>query len=247
MKSQIKNYIFKTVFFKVMRKLRMLLHLRKTWVLAIILITFVFYVFKNSGEDNLKVVHKCEVTSEQKLNLFNLLKRVSATLEKLKVSYFLCYISLWGAIQESGPLPWDTNAELCILSSNLLPYDEASIHRAFQRQELSLEYKSSEGEYIVKNSSVLYAQAPQVKLILFEADSRVGGMFRRVGWKRRLLPPDCDAHPDLQCFPPHLINSPLPKKSFGPLNLPGPREDIDLLKFHYPDTWWKPLKPNCQA
>lgn len=246
MGSYIKKYIFKTAYFKMLRKIRLLSFFWKPGLLFLI-IMFITYIYfsKHNRKDNLSdTLHKCEVTSEQKRLLFILLKQVTAALEKLDVTYFLCYASLWGAIQESGPLPWDSNAELCILSSNLQSHDEASIHRAFQHKNLTLEYKSSDGEYIVKNSSA-FTHSPLVKLIVFEADSQAGGMFRRVGWKRRLLPPDCDAHPDLQCFPPHLIISPLPKKSFGPLNIPSPREEIDLLKFHYPDTWWKPLRPNC--
>lgn len=46
---------------------------------------------------------------------------------------------------------------------------------------------------------------------------------RRIGWKRRLLPPDCAMVPSLHCFPPSLVETPLPLKKFGDYMLPVPR------------------------
>lgn len=188
----------------------------------------------------------CIVTQEQRRGLYPLLAAVSSLLTRLSITHFLCFDSLWGAVQESGPLPWDPHAHLCALNERVSRHDEAELLRAFRHRGLALEYSSAEGQYIVRNSSSTLTtfEAPTVRVVLFEEDERVQ-MFRRVGWRRRLLPPDCDAHPTLQCFPPNLAASPLPSKPFGPLNLPAPREDIDLLKFHYPETWWRPLQPHC--
>lgn len=247
MRSQLKNYIIKMAYLKMARKCR---HCSSFWKYGIVLIliltsALVFLIRNKKNSDKiLSNSESCEVTSEQKVHLFNLLKQVIAILNKLDVIYFLCYTSLWGAVQESGPLPWDRNADLCVLNTNLVTYDEASIHRIFQRQNLSLQYRSSEGEYIIKNANS-NGENSHVKLTVFEADGRLNRMYRRVGWKRRLLPPDCDAHPDLQCFPAHLVGTPLPVKTFGPLSIPGPTEDMDFLKIQYPDTWWKPIKPIC--
>lgn len=71
-------------------------------------------------------------------------------------------------------------------------------------------------------------------------------MYKRIGWKRRVLPPDCKAMKSLECFPPRLIMPPLPKKEFGGYIFPVPREGIELQKYHYELNWWKEVKPtNC--
>lgn len=71
-------------------------------------------------------------------------------------------------------------------------------------------------------------------------------MLHRVGWKRRLLPPDCDYSPTLDCFPARLALAPLPLKLFGTRAVPVPREEFEILKYHFPDNWWKEVKPlNC--
>ncbi|MPC07883.1 hypothetical protein E2C01_000451 [Portunus trituberculatus] len=188
----------------------------------------------------------CTVTQEQRRGLYLLLAAVSALLTRLSITHFLCFDSLWGAVHESGPLPWDPHAHLCALNEKVSRHEEAELLRAFRRRGLALEYSSAEGQYTIRNSSSALGtfEAPTVRVVLFEEDERVQ-MLRRVGWRRRLLPPDCDAHPSLQCFPPNLAASPLPIRPFGPLSLPAPREDIDLLKFHYPETWWRPLQPHC--
>ncbi|CAG2054732.1 unnamed protein product [Timema podura] len=61
-------------------------------------------------------------------------------------------------------------------------------------------------------------------------------MLRRVGWKRRMLPPNCEEMTSLECFPPRLIARPLPLKEFGGYILPVPREGIEIQK-------WSGLNP----
>lgn len=194
-------------------------------------------------------IHRCLVPAEQRKYLFSLMSVVTQLLSQLSVTHFLCYDSLWGAVQESGPLPWTSHGHLCALNQQVSAHDEATLLRTFRRRGLSLEYSSAEGQYMVRNRTtealpIQDWEAPHVFLVLFEEDERMR-MLRRVGWKRRILPPDCDAHSSLECFPPFLAETPLPERAFGPLKLPAPREDIDLLKFHYPDTWWRPLQPHC--
>lgn len=218
-------------------------------VLLMVLVCMVFassYVRRLRGQGRGNETPPCIVTQEQRHELYPLLAAVSSLLTRLSITHFLCFDSLWGAVQESGPLPWDPHAHLCALNEKVSRHDEAELLRAFRRRNLLLECSSAEGQYTVRNSSAARTtfEAPTVRVVLFEEDERVQ-MLRRVGWRRRLLPPDCDAHPSLQCFPPNLAAPPLPLRPFGPLSLPAPREDIDLLKFHYPETWWRPLQPHC--
>ncbi|KAG7160208.1 uncharacterized protein LOC121876530 [Homarus americanus] len=208
------------------------------------LVIIAYYLMMN--ENDVEKQPPCTVSQEQRRRLYPLLSTVSSLLSRLSITHFLCYDSLWGAIQESGPLPWDVHAHLCALNEKVSVHDEAELLRAFRRRGLTLEYSSADGQYTIRNSTgeTGNIEVPTVRVVLFEEDDRLH-MLRRVGWRRRVLPPDCDAHPTLQCFPPNLAALPLPMRPFGPLSLPAPREDIDLLKFHYPDTWWRPLQPHC--
>ena len=89
-----------------------------------------------------------------------------------------------------------------------------------------------------------------LQLVVFAVDKNIEkngeAMYHRVGWKRRLLPPDCDYSKTLECFPARLAHAPLPLKLFGSRTVPVPREEFEILKAHYPDNWWKEVKPlNC--
>lgn len=72
-------------------------------------------------------------------------------------------------------------------------------------------------------------------------------VYRRIGWRRRFLPPHCDWSPSLQCFPVNLVDdSPLPRKRLGHYSYPVPMGHIELQKYHYTDNWWTEVKPkNC--
>jgi hypothetical protein len=82
-----------------------------------------------------------------------------------------------------------------------------------------------------------------VQLVVFAVDKKIEkngeSMYHRVGWKRRLLPPDCEYSKTLECFPQRLVLAPLPLKLFGTRAVPVPREEFELLKYHFPDNWWK--------
>lgn len=84
---------------------------------------------------------------------------------------------------------------------------------------------------------------PRVRLVVFADDKEIEETFEpmhhRIGWKRRLLPPDCRLSPSLDCFPSRLAEPPLPLRLFGDVQLPAPREDIEILKYHFPNDWWK--------
>ena len=52
-----------------------------------------------------------------------------------------------------------------------------------------------------------------LQLIVFAVDKSIEkngeAMYHRIGWKRRLLPPDCDYSKTLECFPARLARTPL--------------------------------------
>ena len=85
--------------------------------------------------------------------MFFLMNKTHQTLESLRVTHFLCFDSLLGAM-ELGPLPWRRDGQLCAISSIALTTDEPAVLRAFRRRELRLEYSAEGGLYWVEEAGV---------------------------------------------------------------------------------------------
>lgn len=190
----------------------------------------------NSGSS----VPECSVPSEVHMKMNGLLDRINDALEALSISYFLCYDSLWGALKSKGPLPWHTNIDLCVSNKEVSNTEEGFLVRTFKRYGLSVSYNSANGVYSVFRFG---EKVPTATLTVFEQDSLTRQM-RRVGWAHRMLPPDsCEK---LHCFPPDLIAGPLSTTAFLQHQLPVPREEIEILKYLFPDSWWKDnIPPDC--
>ncbi|XP_015516323.1 uncharacterized protein LOC124303524 isoform X1 [Neodiprion virginianus] len=180
----------------------------------------------------------CAVPEEFTEKLHELAYRAHLVLAKHGIVHFLCFGGLWGQARIGRALPWARKIELCLVD-NLR--DDALISKAFRQAGLAATYLHAAGIYRVQEQEV-GEDAPRVEIIVFEEDVKAQ-MVRRVGWTRRVLPPDCELSPSLQCFPPQLAISPLPIKQFGSHVLPVPREGIELQKYHYPDNWWLEVKP----
>ncbi|RZF37652.1 hypothetical protein LSTR_LSTR003063 [Laodelphax striatellus] len=184
----------------------------------------------------------CHHSEQFQEGLHNLANRVHLVLSALGLSHFLCYGSLWGQLRLSRSLPWEPDVELCVLNEEVSLRDEVFLSRLFKKHSMQIDYDSTEGKYSITDQSLPGAT---VHLVVFEHDPMVN-MLRRVGWKRRVLPPDCESLPSLNCFPPSLVKPPLPMREFGGFVMPVPREGIEIQKYHYPDNWWKEILPkNC--
>lgn len=196
-------------------------------------------IIRHTRSTYTQTCHHSEIFHE---GLHLLTDRVHRLLTSLGLTHFLCYGSLWGQLRLSRSLPWEADVELCVFNEEMALKDEVFLERQFRKHSMKIVYDSTEGKYIVSDKSLPGAT---VELIVFEEDPMVG-MLRRVGWKRRVLPPDCESLPSLNCFPPRLVKPPLPSREFGGCILPVPREGIEIQKYHYPDNWWKEVLPkNC--
>ncbi|XP_077291585.1 uncharacterized protein LOC143914978 [Arctopsyche grandis] len=167
--------------------------------------------------------------------------RVHEILFRLGLTHYLCYGSLWGQIRSGKALPWQADVEMCLKNEEIYK-DEVFIAKMFRSNSLNIAYGSAEGIYTVTDSDL---PGMKVELIVFEVDKMID-VSRRIGWKRRLLPPDCSMVPSLHCFPPSLVETPLPLKKFGEYMLPVPRDGIEIQKYLFPNNWWKEIVPsNC--
>lgn len=191
--------------------------------------------------------------------------------EKHNLVHFLCYGTLWGQIRMSKILPWSAKAEFCVLNNQLSDIDEGHLYSSFQRMFLRLRYFSTDGVYVVQDN---HKSHPFIEIYVFERDNTVSdgimglipmifnylplylqrqhlyqqNMYKRIGWKRRILPPNCDWTPSLDCFPAHLIELPLPERKLGKHMYAVPMGGIEIQKYHYSTNWWKKVETrNCNT
>ncbi|XP_076317462.1 uncharacterized protein LOC143229252 [Tachypleus tridentatus] len=208
---------------------------RKRVGFMLLIVTVVFLIIYSTQKSYRE--EDCTVPEGVQEKLHDLTKKVTDVLNILKLTNFLCYTSLWGALKYNGPMPWQSKLELCLLNEEVLKMEEAYFIKSFKQHGLVLSYDSGNGVYHVTNSG---DESCEALLIVFEEDS-VTHQIRRVGWKNRLLPPDsCEA---LHCFPPHLVSLPLPTHPFMNMKLPVPREEIEIQKYLFPNSWWKEVGP----
>lgn len=217
--------------------------LPRRFFLIVLILTIIVVFFKlmgNSIEDDEEwykhpEVFFSEVTCEQDdytNQLFDeLARKMSLMLEKLGVTYFLCYGSLWGALKFQKTLPWDRNIDMCVIQHQMASINEQTLHQAFKQADLSYYYNSRRGKYVVTYKSVTG------EITVFE---KVGNHMERVGWEKRMFP---HLYLNYQNFPFQLVEKDLPKTKFNKLDLPIPHQEYEIQKYLYSENWWKEVKP----
>lgn len=191
-------------------------------------------------------------------------------LDKHILTNFLCYGSLWGEIRMSRLFPWSEKAEICILNDQLSHIKTEDFLHLFKENKLNIKYIGREGYYFVENDDESATFRPFVEIYVFAKDKAVKSklffpktinlmdfnvelsifqqnVYKRIGWHRRILPPDCDWTPSLHCFPTHLVDDlPLSKRRLGKYMYSVPKGGVDLQKYHYAENWWLDIKvKNC--
>ncbi|KAI1280731.1 hypothetical protein HDE_13342 [Halotydeus destructor] len=218
------------------RKKRLILG---TFLVSILYCIYLFSSQSNNVDGEHSPVHcyqSADVRSQQKL----LLTKMKTALESLPVSFFLCYQSLWGALNAKGPLAWDDSLDICVQNEELSNFEEAYVIKALRSKGILASYSTSVGTYAIRD---MYGTGSVTGTVyVFERDP-ITDFMRRIGWKHRILPPDsCES---LHCFPPRIIEKPLPSVSFLDVQVTIPREQVELQKYLYPKTWWKDQTPEA--
>ncbi|KAL0266472.1 UNVERIFIED_CONTAM: hypothetical protein PYX00_008993 [Menopon gallinae] len=217
-------------------------------ILIVVFLVFLSFIIWSilSNESSSEFTQTCNQPEKFQHDLHVMTHSVHVVLEHLNITNFLCYGSLWGQLRLSRILPWEDKTVLCILNEAVLAKDELLVARVFKSKGFIISYDSIEGIYNILQANQKDHRKPlKVILIVFELD-KVVDMYRRIGWKRRVLPPDCETLSSLDCFPPRLIRPPLQRKEFGGKLIPVPREGIEIQKYHFRDNWWKEITyKNC--
>ncbi|EDS31425.1 conserved hypothetical protein [Culex quinquefasciatus] len=190
-----------------------------------------------------RFLHTCNLSEAYRNELEQLFDRVHKILDRQSITHILCYGTLWGQIRMAKMLPWRRKAEFCVFNEELMAREEARFLRLFYSHNLKIYYIHSEGLYRIfsDNPDV----SPYVELVVFQRDD-AQSMYKRVGWRRRLMPPHCDWTPSLDCFPSHLLEKVLPRRKLGHFFYHVPMGGIELQKYHYAQNWWKDVRVfNC--
>ena len=139
-----------------------------------------------------------------------------------------------------------------------LRHSEQDLAAAFSGAALSVAWDSGEGRYLVEAEG----QA-KVNLVVYSGRRDLQEVseptLHRVGWRRAPLPAHCEFSVSLACIPARLLQQPLPLKRFGSAgDVPVPRwklrhytckntlftrEGAEMLKYQFPDNWWKDSRP----
>ncbi|XP_055610297.1 uncharacterized protein LOC129757191 [Uranotaenia lowii] len=231
-----------------MLRLRMIRFSRfKLLLLLILCVAFYFLarwqIVSHSKSSESRFLHTCNVSDSYRIELERLFERVHNILEEQQIIHFLCYGTLWGQIRMGRLLPWRKKADFCVLNEELVTREEARFLRYFINQDLQIYYVHSEGVYRIFVDDP--ETGPYVELIVFQRDD-MQSMYKRIGWKRRLMPPHCDWTPSLDCFPVHLLQIPLPQRRLGQHIYSVPMGGIEIQKYHYSENWWKDIRVfNC--
>ncbi|CAN8017768.1 hypothetical protein HPB47_019393 [Ixodes persulcatus] len=205
-------------------------------VLAGALLLTLNYVLKSEDASG------CGRTAETPQCLSSLFPKVVSSLDSLGLTGYLCYYALWGSLKHEGPLPWTKRVELCLRNEELSGVDEGRLFRKFRQNGVLAHYDSANGIY--KTALAGGSDACEAYLHVFEED-KVIRKVRKVGWKNRLIPPT--ACHTLHCFPAELIAVPMNVVPFLGTKVAVPHEGIEVLKYMFPDTWWKEIiPPNCK-
>ncbi|RNA40527.1 hypothetical protein BpHYR1_036003 [Brachionus plicatilis] len=211
--------------------------------LVLVLVVILFLIFfsqliGNSIDDDEEwykhpSVYFKEVTCEHDdytEKLFDeLTEKLSKMFEKLGISYFLCYGSLWGALKFQKTLPWDRNLDFCVIYHQIAIVDEQTLYQAFKQEDLNYYYNSRRGKYVVTYKIV------SAEITIFE---KIGNHVERVGWEKRLFP---HLYLNFQNFPYQLVQKDLPRIKFNNLDIPAPHQEYEIQKYLYPDNWWKEI------
>lgn len=217
---------------------------RVVYCLGLVTLLYLFVIIFASENEKPK---RCDLSHEYQETLEETIGKVHKVLKKIGITHLLCYDTLVGQIRLGSNLPWEDSGYFCVFNEDLLKFDESYIGKEFQKIGLKIHYDSADGRYLVTRPDKQVAG--MVKLVVFSKEGELQDVieptYYRIGWKRRLLPPNCDYSPSLQCFPARLVDSPLKMVQFGSLGkIPAPHEHFEILKYHFPDSWWKDPKPS---
>lgn len=216
---------------------------KMTWRAAGIMFIFVvvsllmtFYVFSNMHMKHqpwYSFPSPCHLDSTTESDMVYLVHKIDEVFRELHVPYVLCYGTLWGALRQGAILPWDNNIDVCTLHSEFTKVSFSMVQETFQQHGVTFKGHFGGGEYHLTFNSA----SGTLHLWTVSAD---GEFAYPSGWFSSLQRMLGNTQPFV---PAHLLEAPLQSILFHGKNMLVPHENIEMLKYLYPDNWWLEVKP----
>jgi len=175
---------------------------------------------------------RCEVPADELEDMRWLGREVQSILELTGISYFLIYGSLWGALRTQDILPWDSDIDMGI-NLDTMPVSIKDVVKEMNKRGFTCFFNSWSGVIVVRSG------ISQVDIMLW-SDTYGSGTMRRVGWEAYV---GVIYHRSHHSFPYKLISGTLPTLPFIKTVWPVPQGGNEIMKYLYPDDWWKEVKP----
>jgi hypothetical protein len=112
----------------------------------------------------------CSTSEQFQASLYKLTETVHDILDKQSLRHFLCYDSLWGALEVRGLLPWVKQVEICMEKEHLAKKSIKYWLKDFSDANLTIRFCWNQGVYVFTDPKF---EGGSVHLILFKEDPKV--------------------------------------------------------------------------
>ena len=181
-------------------------------------------------------------TAEETKLLLEMTYKVHGILTRMEIQHWLMYGSVFGALRDNAPLPWDEDVDIGMDGDGALStIDLSEFQESFREAGLEIidGWSNSHAFKVLSRNPEL--RGFKVDLTAFY---RYGKWMKRRGWGPWLMFMNFNRY---HTFPVRLAEPPLPTMRFGPGNLSVLRGGMEVQKHIYPTDWWKVVKPACMS
>ena len=225
-----------------MNEVKMARHSKRKLFAIIIAAVVVVIIYTAINEHNFawynnkKIVgsHPCMTPEVEMNDLKSLASDSHAVMDEFKLTHFLVYGSLWGALRYKDPLPWDNDFDMGLLQDEMQHINEDQFLQAFKKKNINIYYRYWLGTYRVTRGKARGDLMVFRKTYLSDDMCRTGlePWFFFVNHNR------------YHRFPSRLVKQPLPRVKFAGTDMPVPHEGVEIQKHFYPHDWQTETKPS---
>ena len=196
-----------------------------------------------TGNKVWKTTPPCFDSNKPRTSLVKLAHKMHLILDSMGIEHWLMYGSLWGPLRGiPGPLPWDYDVDIGINGDDgnfsKVPFEEFKAR--FTSAGLKVTDKSlRSGNLMLVDQNSENGEKGEVFIFYNHR-----GVMTLAGYETWIFYINYRVY---NSFPAVLVKQPLPKVRFGFFNISAPRGGIEIMKYLYPFSWWKVVKPaNCE-
>ena len=166
-------------------------------------------------------------------SLADIAHRAYRTFDKLGVTTFLVYGTLFGALRYRGPVPWDEDVDIGVVGETLGKYSLADLQKAFAKEDVTIHYESWGGLYKLEKGGVTAD-------VMVWYNSYGGAWMYRNGWESYILFLNYWYN---HIFPKRLLQPPLPKIEFAGMMMNMTHGQYKIQTYHYKEDWYREVRP----